>query len=222
MAARADRRRHHVFEDVQRGVDAIAANGARKPLSGGDGLAHRVLRKRAQLFAESEDAWGEAIVLGSLGWLDTGRGDFGDERVFERAYELARYLENEIAMAHAATNMAELHLSRGRDDDAREVLAVALEAYEAVRVFDGLSYGLEAAARLASSVGRTADAACLLGAADWLREEVGVPIWGARRTRFDVLVGDLRRTTGDEAFAAAWAEGRALGFDGALRAAHAI
>ena len=174
------------------------------------------------LFAARQDAWGEAIVLGALGWLDTGRGEFAEEHHFERAYVLARDLENEIATAHAATNMAELLLARECHDEARAVLDVALRAHEAVRLYDGLSYGLEATARLAWSTGRAEAAACLLGAADWLREEVGVPIWGARLTRFEALVGGVRDACGDEAFAAAWNEGRSLGFDAALEAADEV
>jgi hypothetical protein len=184
--------------------------------------ARALLVEAARLFAERGDAWGEAMVLGAVGWLDTGRGDFADERIFERAFDLARSLENEIATAHAATNMAELRIDRGRHDEARRVLAVALQAHEAVRLVDGLSYGVEAAARLSAADGRAQDAARLLGAADSLREEAGVPIWGARRARFDAFVDGLRGEAGDDAFDAAWAEGRSLGFDGAVRAARAV
>ena len=78
--------------------------------------------------------------------------------------------------------------------------------------------GLEAAARLADD-GRSEDVARLLGAADGLRSEVGVPIWGPRLTRFETLKGSLRQRLGEEAFGIVWAEGQALGFDASLGAA---
>jgi predicted ATPase len=178
--------------------------------------ARVLMRESASLFAEMEDAWGEAIVLGALGWLDTGRGDFSEEDLFERAFALARYVEDEVTTAHAATNLAELRLAQGRPDHAAAALEVALRAHAAVRLYDGLSYGLEAAAGLAVHGGRSEEAARLLGAADWLRAEVGVPIWGPRLTRFEALVASVRGSVGDEAFDARWTEGRALGFDAAL------
>jgi hypothetical protein len=176
----------------------------------------------AGLFSAIGDAWGEAIILGALGWLDTGRGDFSEERLFERAYELARYVDDEVSTAHTATNLAELRLAKGRPDEARDALDIALTAHEAVRLYDGLSYGLEAAARLAWHDGRSDDVARLLGAADGLRDEVGVPIWGPRLTRFETLVRSVRNAVGETAFEAAWAEGRALGFDASLATARGV
>jgi tetratricopeptide (TPR) repeat protein len=178
--------------------------------------ARALLLESASLFAATDDAWGEAIVLGALGWLDTGRGDFTEERLFERAYSLARHVDNDIATAHAATNLAELHLGLGRSEDAREALDVALTAYDAVRLYDGLSYGLEAAAGLASSEGRSEEAARLLGAADGLRHEVGVPIWGARLTRFEAQVASVRAALGEDLFDSSWSEGRAFDYESAL------
>ena len=181
--------------------------------------ARTLLLESARLFAATGDMWGEAIVLSALGWLDTGRGDFTEKALFERAYELARFVDDEIATAHSATDLAELRLAAGDSAAAREVLEVALDAYEALRLYDGLSYGLEAASRLVWSEGGSAEAARLLGAADGLRAEVGVPIWGPRLARFASLVGSVRDALGDDAFAAAWEAGRTLDFDAALAAA---
>ena len=178
--------------------------------------ARALMVESARLFAVLDDAWGEAIVLGAVGWLDTGRGDFTEEHLFERAYSRARYVGDDVATAHTATNLAELQLARGCPGEARDVLDVALAAHEAARLYDGLSYGLEATAGLAQSDGRFEEAARLLGAADGLREEVGVPIWGSRLTRFEAHVAAVRTALGDQRFDASWAEGRALGFDRAL------
>jgi len=184
--------------------------------------ARSLLLESAKLSAGLGDAWGEAMILGALGWLDTGRDDFSEERLFERAFDLARYVDDEVATAHTATNLAELRLASGHFDKARDMLDIALTAHEAVRLYDGLSYGLEAAARLAWSDGRCDAAARLLGAADALRVEVGLPIWGPRLSRFATLVRSVRTAIGDAAFEAAWLEGRALGFDPALATAREV
>ncbi len=178
--------------------------------------ARMLMLESARLFAGIDDAWGEAIALASLVWNDANRGDFTDEAPFERAYALARYVDDELTTAYAAANLAELHIARGRPDEAGRLLLVAFEAYAAARLYDGLTYGLEAAARIALTGERLGDAAGLLGAADGLREDAGVPIWGAHLTRFEELVDAVRTGLGSEEFASAWAAGRALGFDAAL------
>ena len=181
--------------------------------------ARTLVLESARLFAGGEDVFGEALVLCALGWLDAGRGEFTAPDLVERAYVLARGLDDEIATAHAALNLAELRLVQQRLDEARELLVMALTAYEAVRLYDGASYALEPAALVADAAGRSVDAARLLGADDRLRSEAGVPIWGPRLTRFETLKGSLRQRLGGKAFGIVWAEGQALGFDASLGAA---
>ena len=184
--------------------------------------ARELLVESAGLLAATGDAWFEALVLAAVGWLDTGRGDFADEDVFERAFALATGIGDNVAAAHAAGNLAELRFAQGRFDEARDLLDSALAAYGPIRVHDGVSYALEAAARLVWNDNRPDEAARLLGAADGVREDGAVPIWGARLTRFEAFVSSVRTALGDEAFEASWAEGRALGFDGALEAAFQV
>jgi hypothetical protein len=114
--------------------------------------------------------------------------------------------------------MAELRIAQGRFDEAREALIVALAAHEAIRHYDGLSYGLEAATRIANAAGHDEDAACLLGAADGLRSQAGVPIWGPRLARFEALKTSVRDALGQEPFESAWAAGHTLGFEDSLDA----
>src|SRR5262249_53467727 len=136
-------------DDDGRAIAVVAMGVATAPFDPDRALT--LLAEAARLFAAAGDAWGEALALGALGWLDIGRGEFTDPGLVERAYVLARGLDDEVATAHAATNLAELRLVQDRLEDARELLLVALAAHAAVRLYDGLSYGLEAAARLASA-----------------------------------------------------------------------
>jgi hypothetical protein len=205
-------------DDDEGRASALCALGiATAPLDPDRG--RELMHEGARLFADLGDAWGEGLVLGALGWLDTGRGDFTEDNLFERAYELARLVDDDVVTAHAATNLAELRLAQGRLDDARDALDVALRGHEAARLYDGLSYGLEAGAGIALDDGRFLDAARLLGASDGLRDEARVPIWGPRLTRFEALQDTLREALGEKAFDVAWTEGRMLGFDASLEAA---
>ena len=160
-------------------------------------------------------------MLGALGWLDTGRGDFEEETLFERAYTLARYVDDEVSTAHNGTNLAELHLALGRLDEAREVLEIALERTRRCGSTTACRTGSRRPrARVGCS--RAEEAARLLGAADGLREEVGVPIWGPRLTRFESLVAIRAGRARRRNLRPAWAEGRALGYDAALALARGV
>jgi hypothetical protein len=181
--------------------------------------ARPMMLESAALFAGIEDVFGEATVLGAVGWLDAGRGEFPAPDLIERAYDLARGLDNEVATVHTATDLAELRIVQQRFDEARELLVVALNALEEVHLYDGASYVLEAAAQVAEATGTSSDAARLLGAADKLRGKAGIPIWGPRLNRFETMKGSSRDRLGEEAFEVAWSEGQALDFDTSLDAA---
>jgi predicted ATPase len=183
--------------------------------------ARDLILEGARLLAGVGDRWAEAIGLSALSWLDVGRGDFTERDLFERGYVLAREVDDDLVKAHTATNLAELKLALGPPDEVRELLAAALAGYEALRLYDGLSYSLETAARLAANEGRFEEAARLLGAADGLREEAGVPMWGAYRERSEELAGSVRDALG-ERFPLTWTAGRALGFDSALAEARQV
>jgi hypothetical protein len=60
----------------------------------------------------------------------------------------------------------------------------------------------------------------LLGAAEGLHEAWGTPLPPADRTEHDGCVAALRAALGAEAFATAWAEGRAMSPEQAV--AHAV
>jgi hypothetical protein len=59
-------------------------------------------------------------------------------------------------------------------------------------------------------------AARLFGAAEALREAIGTPLPPADRAEHDRSVAAVRTALGEEAFAAAWAEGRALTLEHAV------
>ena len=208
----------HAHDDLEARAAALTGMGLVTAPSDPD-RARALLVESADLFAANDDAWFEALVLDAIGWLDAGREDFAHEDVFERAYALASRVDDNVTAAHAAGNLAELRLAQGRFDEARDLLDAALTAYGAIRLHDGLSYGLEATARLAWNESQPGEAARLLGAADGVRAEAGFPIWGARLTRFEKLTTSVRDSLDSEAFATSWADGRALGFDAALEAA---
>ena len=79
-----------------------------------------------------------------------------------------------------------------------------------------MAYCLEAMA--AAAVGREDwdRAARLAGAAQGLREVIDAPLPPNERARFEPFLAALRATLGENAFAIAWAEGRAMSWEQAV------
>ena len=91
-----------------------------------------------------------------------------------------------------------------------ESLAIARELGDPRVVIDGL----EISAYLAVAVGRMDRAARLQGAAEALRETIGVPLSPSERALYEVtMLPAVRAAPG---FAAAWAEGRVMSVEQAV------
>lgn len=74
----------------------------------------------------------------------------------------------------------------------------------------GVAVSLENLAPIELAQGRPARAVRFLGASDTIREAIGSPIIPARRLEYEQVVNAARAALGEEGFARAWAEGRAL------------
>jgi hypothetical protein len=64
--------------------------------------------------------------------------------------------------------------------------------------------------------GNTRRAVSLLGAAEALREAIGVPVYDADRAAYDAWVQQARQKLGEAEFADAWVNGRALEWQQAI------
>jgi hypothetical protein len=73
-----------------------------------------------------------------------------------------------------------------------------------------IAFGLEGLARVVAVRGEVSWAARLWGAVQTLRETVGAPIPPVERPAYESGVTAARAQLGEQAFAAAWAEGRTM------------
>jgi tetratricopeptide (TPR) repeat protein len=93
-----------------------------------------------------------------------------------------------------------------------ESLAILLELVEK----DGIVMNLEGLAAVAVAQAQPERAARLFGAAEGLREAIGALLHPAECAQHDSCVAAARAALGEEAFAAAWAEGRAMSPEDAI------
>jgi DNA-binding CsgD family transcriptional regulator len=113
--------------------------------------------------------------------------------------------------------MAKYHL--GSFSEAAELHRESLGLFGELENKRDIAECFEVLALMACTHGQPSLAAQLFGAASRALEEIGSSIGPARSARYRRYVAEVREGLGEEAFAAAWAEGRETPFEDAVAAA---
>ncbi|MDQ5853454.1 MAG: tetratricopeptide repeat protein, partial [Chloroflexota bacterium] len=173
------------------------------------------------LYQEVRNGLGIAWALGNLGYVALAQGDYGRAgALFEQNQALARDLGNKAGVAFGFRTRGEVAHAEGDDHRAAQLFADGLTLYQEVGDKLGIAQSLERLAAVAlNTEGGGARAARLWGTAEALREAVGAPISPAKRTAYERDVAAARAQLDEEAFAAAWAEGRAMPLEQAIACA---
>jgi tetratricopeptide (TPR) repeat protein len=170
----------------------------------------------ARLARELGDSALVAHCANNIGNVELGRGNY--ERaleLFEESRAAGRELGNQDVIARASLNLGFTTLLLGDAEAARPLLRDGLHAARELGQVDGFAYGL---AGLATAYAREdpVRAARLLGRADMLCEEKAYnlePLEGSVREQ---TRAELQASLGEDGYAAACAEGRALRLEDAL------
>jgi DNA-binding CsgD family transcriptional regulator/Tfp pilus assembly protein PilF len=187
----------------------------------GDAVRARVLFEEAMgLYRETGDRWGVSSVLSHLGIASLKQNDHAKAaRYFEEALEVARKIGDGLIGSIALYNLAlEESRVRGDHERAQELYAEGLGL--AVQIGDraNAAYCLEGLAGLIAERGEPERATRLFGASEALLEAVGAPryVQAQARVLYERAVESLRSRLGEEAFEAAWAEGRRMSREDAI------
>jgi len=180
--------------------------------------------RAAELYQEALDTYraaghtrGVAVVLTNLGNLAWDRGDNDQATsLHEEALTLYRQTGDERGVAWSLTNLGVLDRERAELQSATALLKDALSIYLALGDRNGVAEALEA---LGSVMAIGAKAACLLGAAEALRQSIGTALSPAECAMNEQIVEALHTSVGMETFAAAWAAGRRLSMEQAVTVA---
>jgi len=154
---------------------------------------------------------GVAHALGNLGNAIYAQGDYASARALhEESLEILREQGNRLGIAYALNSLGIVVQAQGDNALARSHYQESLAIRRELGNKQGIAESLEAFAHLTGAVGPLERAAALWGAAERLREELGSPLPPGERERYDRRVAEVRQDLGEEAFAAAWSEGRAM------------
>ncbi len=166
---------------------------------------------------ELGDKQGVAISLNNLGVVAYRQGDYVAAcTLFHEGLAIFRELKNRQHVAMALTNLGLVTSGQSDYALARSFYAEGLAIRRELGDKRGIAYSLEGFAGLTIAQGQPEQAARLLGAADTLREAIGVPLPPADRAEYERTIAAARSRLGEAAFAAAWAEGRVMTLEQAV------
>ncbi len=173
--------------------------------------------RAAELYRESGDQRGHALAVSNLGGIALEDGDYVKAAsLSEEAYGLFQTLEDSEGMAFALVNQGFAALFEHEHERALVFLRKALRRLVELEFRDVIGYCFEGLAAVLSLTGQAGSAARLLGAAEALRESLGVGLAPAERETHEETKLALREALGEEEFSAVWRLGRELTLDEAI------
>lgn len=190
-------------------------------LSQGEYAQAEVLCNECLTVARRIHARGDvAELLHTLGRSALLQGDADRaDGLLQESLALYRQTKSRLGAAGCLTDLGSLALQR---NDTQQALAHHGEALRLRRAFPhrlGIARSLESLAGVALAAGHPERAARLLGAAEALRETIGASLLPFERPVRERDAAAARAALGDEAFAAAKAEGRAMTLEQAVEQA---
>ncbi|MGH2617539.1 MAG: ATP-binding protein, partial [Thermomicrobiales bacterium] len=185
--------------------------------------ATSVLAESVALSRELGDTWGLARALHYSGEVARFRGaDEQARALYEESLGLYRELEHRGSAAIVLHNLGYVAQHQGSPRRALVCFAEALAEHITHGDRQNIGHCLGGIAGMASLLGQPGQAARLFGAADMLFERMGTSIWPVDKVDYDRNLKTVRARLGDEAFAAAFAAGRALPLEQAIAEARVV
>jgi predicted ATPase/DNA-binding SARP family transcriptional activator len=150
-------------------------------------------------------------VLSNLGVCQMTLGRLDEaERLYAEAVELCRKSGRDEQLVISLFNLGRVSMLQGRPEAARERFEEALEAARALGYPEMIAYCLKGFAEVLTAGGDGERAARLLGASDRLFSDLGAHVEASEWATYERTVAELKGMLGDDAYAAAHADGRAL------------
>ncbi len=168
-------------------------------------------------FRELGDKQGIAASLINLGNIAHQSGDYAAARsLLEESLAILRQVADKRTVASALCNLGYVAQGQGHHKTACSFYEEGLTIFQELGEKLGMANSFEGLAEAAEALGQAERAARLFAAAEALREAIGAPMRDAARANYETKVAGVRAKLEDEAFAAAWAQGRSMGLEQAI------
>ncbi|MCW3099618.1 MAG: adenylate/guanylate cyclase protein [Chthonomonadaceae bacterium] len=184
--------------------------------------AQVLLEESLSLRRELGEKVGIAQTLNNLGNVAYDRGDYARAYVLlEESLFLRRELRDKAGIASSLGNLGNVAYEKGDYAQVRVLYGESLRTARALGDKRVMAYGLEAFALLSLKETQEERGIRLWGAAAMLRETIGSPLPPADREKQEHEAAAVREVLGEDAFALAWTEGRAMTMEQAIEYAMA-
>ena len=179
--------------------------------------AMAIYEESLALARELRDANRAGLALNNLAEIYLVRTDYGRAAaLWEECLDLFREGGMPTLIATALHGLGEVRYHQGDYGRAAANLRECLVRYRDVGFKLNAADSLDLLAQIACARGRAEGAVRLFGAAAAMREAVGATRSPNKRAESDLAASAARAALGDDAFAAAWAEGGAMDLDQAV------
>lgn len=140
-----------------------------------------------------------------------GEGDYeGASALWEEAVTIAREIPGQASLSAPLVGLGGTRLRKGEPAKAEPLFREALAKSQERKSREGIAQSIEGLAGVAAATDAPERAACLLGSAQHLREEIGVPIILHKRFEHEQLVDQVRGALGEGSFDSAWVAGSGM------------
>jgi predicted ATPase/DNA-binding CsgD family transcriptional regulator len=169
---------------------------------------------------EHGDRWKMAQVLNFLGEMSRVDGDYETAQTYyEESLAIRRELEDERGVAVSLINLGHVAYHKGAYQDAKKFLEESMAMFQRLKSTRGTIDCLDGLAGVMGAEHRPERAARLFGAAEQLREtaRIGLTVAYPDQMEYDHYKASVRSQLTKEDFAAAWAEGRTMTLEQAIK-----
>jgi predicted ATPase/DNA-binding CsgD family transcriptional regulator len=174
-------------------------------------MVHSLLEKSLMLSRELGEKPGMARCLSHAALVALQQGDAAAAHTLaEEGLALHRETGDRWGIAWVLSVVAKVEACQGEQAAARALYEESLAIARKIDSKLNMAVCLEGMASILAAQREQGRAARLWGAAEVLRETMGAPIWPVERAPYERSVAAARALLGERAFAAAWAEGRAM------------
>jgi predicted ATPase/DNA-binding CsgD family transcriptional regulator len=178
---------------------------------GDPAIVRALLEEGLALFKEMGDKEKIADSLNVLGWVVLQQGEVAMARsLAEESRVLFREIGTRTGIAESLSLLAEVAAVQGEHVAARALYEESLAFCNQAGDNWDIAFDLEGLAGEVAALGELGWAARLWGAAEVLRATMGTPMPPVYRAAYQRAVDAARTQLGEQAFAAAWAEGRQM------------
>jgi hypothetical protein len=180
-------------------------------------LARQYMKEGAARMQVDGDRWMVNMAQMGMAFAAERSGDLQDARLrFTALIPLFQELGDQHRVNMVRSEIAHIDRHQGRLNEAEAAYRETILAWKRLGHRAAIAHQLESFAFIAQHRGETSRAARLYGAAEGLRESIGIQMTPLEREEYDAEIVSLRRDLDQQTFASAWAEGRGLMLEQAM------